>query len=124
MSTISIRLPDSLHQIAKTIAAEDHVSMNQFIASAVAKKVSALTAESYLKECGERASAEMFRTALVTVPDGAVIPVPEVGPVTEQRLSVAIITVHISCPFIAGYLPCESVEIPVPFKVLRVHALL
>ncbi|MBL0355023.1 MAG: toxin-antitoxin system HicB family antitoxin [Dechloromonas sp.] len=70
MSTISIRLPDSLHQIAKTIAAEDHVSMNQFIASAVAKKVSALTAESYLKECGERASAEMFRAALVTVPDG------------------------------------------------------
>ena len=27
MSTISIRLPDSLHQMAKTIAAEDHVSM-------------------------------------------------------------------------------------------------
>jgi predicted transcriptional regulator len=69
MTTISIRLPDSLHQIAKTIAAEDHVSMNQFIASAVAEKVSALTTESYLKKRGERASVEKFRAALAAVPD-------------------------------------------------------
>ncbi len=69
MSTISIRLPDSLHQMAKTIAAEDHVSMNQFIASAVAEKVSALTTESYLKERAERASADKFRSALTAVPD-------------------------------------------------------
>lgn len=68
MSTISIRLPDSLHQMAKTIAAEDHVSMNQFIASAVAEKVSALTTESYLKERAARASAEKFRAALAAVP--------------------------------------------------------
>ena len=69
MSTISIRLPDSLHQMAKTIAAEDHVSMNQFIASAVAEKVSALTTESLLKERAERASADKFRNALAAVPD-------------------------------------------------------
>jgi len=69
MSTISIRLPDSLHRMAKTIAAEDHVSMNQFIASAVAEKVSALTTESYLKERAERASADKFRGALAAVPD-------------------------------------------------------
>ncbi len=70
MSTISIRLPDSLHQMAKTIAAEDHVSMNQFIASAVAEKVAALTTETYLKERAERASADRFRDALAAVPDG------------------------------------------------------
>ena len=56
--------------MAKTIAAEDHVSMNKFIASVVAEKVSALTAESYLKERGGRAWAEKFRAALTTVPDG------------------------------------------------------
>jgi predicted HicB family RNase H-like nuclease len=44
MTTISIRLPDSLHKMAKNIASEDHVSMNQFIASAVAEKISALAA--------------------------------------------------------------------------------
>lgn len=69
MSTLSIRLPDSLHQMAKEIASRDHVSMNQFIASAVAEKISALTTESYLKERVERASAEKFRAALAAVPD-------------------------------------------------------
>jgi len=68
MSTISVRLPDSLHRMAKSIAAEDHVSMNQVIASAVAEKVAALTTESYLKERAERASAEKFRAAIAAVP--------------------------------------------------------
>lgn len=68
MSTISVRLPDSLHRMAKSIAAEDRVSMNQFIASAVAEKVAALTTERYLKERAERASPEKFRAALAAVP--------------------------------------------------------
>ncbi|MEK7882635.1 toxin-antitoxin system HicB family antitoxin [Methyloversatilis sp. NSM2] len=68
MSTISVRPPDSLHRMAKSIAAEDHVSMNQFIASAVAEKVVALTTESYLKERAERASAEKFQAAMTAVP--------------------------------------------------------
>ena len=68
MSTITVRLPDSLHRMAKSIAAEDHVSMNQFIASAVAEKVAALTTESYLKERAERASAEKFQAAMTAVP--------------------------------------------------------
>ena len=68
MSTISVRLPDSLHRMAKSIAAEDRVSMNQFIASAVAEKVAALTTESYLKERAERASSEKFQAAMAAVP--------------------------------------------------------
>lgn len=68
MSTISVRLPDSLYRMAKSIAGEDHVSMNQFIASAVAEKVAALTTEGYLKERAERASAEEFRAAMAAVP--------------------------------------------------------
>lgn len=68
MSTISIRLPDSLHSMAKTMASQDHVSMNQFIASAVAEKVSALATETYLKERAERGSVDKFKAALATVP--------------------------------------------------------
>ena len=68
MSTISIRLPDSLHHMAKTLASQDHVSMNQFIASAVAEKVSALATESYLNERASRASQEKFSAALAAVP--------------------------------------------------------
>lgn len=68
MSTISVRLPDSLHSMAKTLASQDNASMNQFIASAVAEKVSALATESYLRERAERASAAKFQAALAAVP--------------------------------------------------------
>lgn len=71
MSTISIRLPDSLHKMAKEIASQDHVSMNQFIASAVAEKVSALATETYLQKRALRASEEKFKAALAAVPDAA-----------------------------------------------------
>lgn len=66
MSTISIRLPDSLHSMA--MASQDHVSMNQFIASAVAEKISALATETYLKARAERATQQKFEAALATVP--------------------------------------------------------
>jgi hypothetical protein len=69
MSTISVRLPDSLHSMAKTLASQDNASMNQFIASAVAEKVSALATESYLRERAERASESKFQAALAAVPD-------------------------------------------------------
>lgn len=68
MTTISVRLPDSLHKMAKNVASEDHISMNQFIASAVAEKISALSTEKYLGERAERASAEKFQAALAAVP--------------------------------------------------------
>lgn len=71
MSTISVRLPDSLHQMAKTLASEDKASMNQFIASAVAEKVSALATERYLRERAERADISRFQAALAAVPDQA-----------------------------------------------------
>ncbi len=69
MSAISVRLPDSLHNMARDIASEDHVSLNQFIASAVAEKISALTTETYLAERAARGSADRFRAALAKVPD-------------------------------------------------------
>lgn len=68
MRKIRVRLPDSLHSMAKTLASQDNASMNQFIASAVAEKVSALATESYLRERAERASAAKFQAALAAVP--------------------------------------------------------
>jgi len=69
MSAISVRLPDSLHKLARDIARQDQVSMNQFIASAVAEKVSALATEQYLNERAQRGSVEKFRAAMAQVPD-------------------------------------------------------
>jgi hypothetical protein len=42
--------------------------MNQFIASAVAEKVSALATETYLKERADRANLAKFNAALDAVP--------------------------------------------------------
>lgn len=74
MGAISVRLPDSLHELVRDVAAQDHVSLNQFIASAVAEKVSALRTESYINERAQRASEQAFRAALASVPNG---PAPE-----------------------------------------------
>jgi hypothetical protein len=41
MSTLSLRLPDSLHKKVRELAL-DHISINQFIATAVGEKMSAL----------------------------------------------------------------------------------
>jgi predicted transcriptional regulator len=68
MTTLSIRLPDSLHEIARKVAEEDHISLNQFIASAVSEKVAALTAEKYLKARAERGSRQRFEDVLSKVP--------------------------------------------------------
>jgi predicted DNA-binding ribbon-helix-helix protein len=77
MSTLSIRLPNSLHKNLKWIAEKEGVSINQLIASAVAEKISALETESYLQSRAVRGSREAFEQALAAAPD--------VEPMSEDR---------------------------------------
>ena len=69
MSTMSLRLPDSLHEAAKKLAKKDHVSVNQLVATAVAEKVSALMTEEYLQKRAKRASKKRFKDIMSRVPD-------------------------------------------------------
>ena len=69
MSAISLRLPDSLHGRARILSRRDHVSINQFVATAVAEKISALETEDYLTQRAGRASRAKFEAALAQVPD-------------------------------------------------------
>jgi hypothetical protein len=69
MSTISLRLPDSLHQMLRTLADKEQVSINQLITVAVAEKVSALATEDYLGVRAKRASRKKFLRAMAKVPD-------------------------------------------------------
>ncbi len=55
MSALSLRLPGSIHQHIRDIAKKEGVSINQFIASAVSEKISALMTEDYLKQRAKRA---------------------------------------------------------------------
>jgi hypothetical protein len=69
MTTVSLRLPDSLHRGVKELAKREGVSMNQIIATAVAEKLSALMTEDYLAKRGARGRRERFEAVLAKVPD-------------------------------------------------------
>ena len=68
MSTISLRLPESLHKAARNLAREENISINQLITLALAEKISALAAEDYIQKRGVRASRKKFLNALTRVP--------------------------------------------------------
>ena len=69
MSTISLRLPDSLHKAAKELSRKDHVSVNQLVSTALAEKISALMTEDYLESRAKRASKKEYFDILSRVPD-------------------------------------------------------
>ena len=75
MSTLSLRLPNSIHRHAKRLAETEGISINQLISTAVAEKLSAIDTERYLAERGSRASVAKFRRILAKVPKA----VPENG---------------------------------------------
>ena len=61
MSTLSLRLPNSLHEQIRLLAKREGISINQFIASATAEKMTALLTEEYLNKRAHRASRKSFR---------------------------------------------------------------
>lgn len=69
MSTLSLRLPDSLHDTARALAREEHVSVNQLIATAVAEKISALMTETYLAQRANKGKRKDFENIMAKVPD-------------------------------------------------------
>jgi len=54
-SNFALRLPPSLMEDVKALAAQDTVSVNQFVVQATAEKVAALKARGYLVGRAERA---------------------------------------------------------------------
>ena len=78
MSTLSLRLPNSLHKELRAVAEREGVSMNQLISSAVAEKLAALMTVEYLEERAKRGSRKKF--------DAALAKVPEVQPAASDRL--------------------------------------
>ena len=69
MSTLSVRLPDSLHRRARSLAKEEHISINQLMATALAEKIAVLDAESYIKERAACGSRKKFLAAMDKAPD-------------------------------------------------------
>ena len=64
MSTLSVRLPHSLHRHLREVAARDGVSMNQLISSAVGEKLAALLTSEYLDERARRGRHQAYEGVL------------------------------------------------------------
>ena len=68
MSTMSLRLPESLHQKVRELADREGVSINQLVTTALAEKISALLTQEYLEARAARGSREKFLEVLDKVP--------------------------------------------------------
>ena len=74
MSTMSLRLPDYLHNSIRDIANSEHISVNQLVTTAIAEKVSALANEKYLNDMAAKGSAEVFDTVISRVKNRQPLP--------------------------------------------------
>jgi hypothetical protein len=77
MSTLSLRLPASLHKRIRELAKQEGISINQLISTAVAEKMAALMTVDYLGERAKQGSREKFLAVLAKVPDVAPEPQDE-----------------------------------------------
>ena len=68
-TTLSLRLPNSIHRQLREYAEQDGISMNQFIATAVAEKLASLATMEYLEQRARRGSKDKFNAVLAKVPD-------------------------------------------------------
>lgn len=69
MVAITIRLPNSVHQKIKELAARDDVSVNQFIASAASEKMASVLTLDFLKAEASSGKRSDFDHYLGLVPD-------------------------------------------------------
>lgn len=69
MSTMTVRLPESLHEKIKELAQEEGISINQFLVVAAAEKMSALMTEDYLQSEANKGNKKDFDNFLSKVPD-------------------------------------------------------
>ncbi|XZO02868.1 MAG: toxin-antitoxin system HicB family antitoxin [Microcoleus sp.] len=69
MSTLNVNIPDSIYKSMQELAQQYNISVDQFIAAAIAEKISVLMNESYLQERANRGSREKYESVLAKVPD-------------------------------------------------------
>jgi hypothetical protein len=69
MSIVQVQIPDSLHKSMSDLAGRDGISIDQFISTAIAEKLSALMTENYLKDRGRKGDRAKYDAILAKVPD-------------------------------------------------------
>lgn len=74
MPKLNLTLPNSIQRHLQEMADLEGVPVNQFVMSAVTEKISALTAESYLRTRADRADPAALRAILDKVPQRQPVP--------------------------------------------------
>jgi len=74
MTTLIVRLPNSVHQKVRELAERDEISVNQFIAAAVSEKMASVMTLDYLKLGSSKANRSDFDRFINLAPN-----VPAVG---------------------------------------------
>jgi hypothetical protein len=69
MSIIHVQIPDLLHKSLSDLTGRDGISIDQFISTAIAEKLSALMTENYLKDRARRGDRAKYESVLAKVPD-------------------------------------------------------
>lgn len=69
MTTLNIRVPDSLCKQLQTYAQRDSTTIDQLVSSAVAEKLASLMTEDYLAARAARGDRRRFEAVLATVPN-------------------------------------------------------
>jgi hypothetical protein len=67
MGTITLRLPQSLHDKVRELSERDGMSINQFATTAITEKLAALLTQDYLEQRAKRGSRQKFASALSKV---------------------------------------------------------
>jgi len=65
---VALRLPDSLGMSLKEFSKHENISMNQFISTAIAEKLTALKTYDYLEEKSKKGGAAHLKSMLKKVP--------------------------------------------------------
>ena len=79
MTALTVRLPNSVHQKIKELAARDDISVNQFIASAAAEKMASVMTLDYLKSEAGKGTRSAFENYLGSVKDVPAMPGDELA---------------------------------------------
>jgi hypothetical protein len=89
MSTLSLRLPNTLHDRLREVAEREGISINQLVTLAAAEKVATILTVDYLEERAKRADLRAFDRLLSRVPATPVLAGDELPARTGRGARVA-----------------------------------
>ena len=69
MTGLNVNIPNSLYSSLQELATQNGISVDQFVATAVAEKIASLKNEGYLEALAKRGSREKYDAVLAKVPN-------------------------------------------------------